>query len=64
MVTAEEKLQRIKMILDTCTILDDDFCPDVYSESGGNFDDAHDLGLQYGESSLAKRILEVIEDNE
>lgn len=40
-------------------LVDKDF--NVYDYSGGNFDDAYDLGFDAGETSLAREIVEIIE---
>ncbi|WP_025846562.1 hypothetical protein [Brevibacillus agri] len=34
-----------------------EYCEDPYDASGGNFDDAYALGIDYGESTGAVRVL-------
>jgi hypothetical protein len=65
-MNADNKLQKIKNIISKIRIIDEDtqleHSEDVDGFSGGNIDDAYQLGYDDGYSSLAEYILSVLED--
>jgi hypothetical protein len=60
----EKKLELIRQYFEGVSLLDEDYCEDVYGYSGGNIDDAYSLGLDYGSSNIAKDILAIIKGDE
>ncbi len=59
-MTDKEKLIEIKTLVDL--IEEEKMREDVYSDSGGNFDDAYNMGIDYGFAALAKTIRNILND--
>jgi len=60
MLTDRQKIDKLRNYFESFAILEEDYCEDVYSDSGGNFDDAYDLGYDYASSNIARCALSIL----
>jgi hypothetical protein len=61
-MTLREKLTVLLAELPSCKERSEDWNP--YEASGGNFDDAYDLGITAGEAGIADQLRAILEEDD